>query len=106
MFQKKYFKKILLLVLTAIPFTPAGAYASWGNWNRPQHYEPRHHHYYPRHNYPHAGLHVSFLPHGSITISLGKSRYYYCDGVYYSRGHRDFVVVTPPVGVVIRTLPS
>ncbi len=42
---------------------------------------------------------------GLISLFVVGSRYYYCDGVYYTRGRHGYVVVVPPPGAVIRDIP-
>ena len=107
MLDRKNIKKVFAGVLTLISLIqPAPAYAWWEDGDRHDHFEHGEHRRYEHHEHPHCGLRVSFLPHGFFTISLGGSRYYYCDGVYYNRIDRDYVVVAPPIGASVRTIPE
>jgi hypothetical protein len=45
------------------------------------------------------------LPHGAISFSVGKDRYYAHRGVYYRRGKAGYYVVPAPRGAVVRQLP-
>ena len=56
---------------------------------------------------PPIGALFSRLPFGHITIGLGHRTHYYCDGVYYRRVPRGYVVVKePPEVVVVRETRS
>ncbi len=91
----KAFVGVLVVPLLAFPQL---SYADWGgHHSRPQHYRYQDH--------PRPGLHVSIIPPGSFTIRLGGSRYFYAEGVYYYRSGRDYVVVAPPVGARVASIP-
>ena len=83
----------------ALFIAPAQSYA-WGHGHDRGY---NHGHYY---HHPGLGVHVSLLPHGCFTIRLGGGRYYYYDGVYYTRVERDYVVIAPPTGAVVSTIPD
>lgn len=110
-------KLVLLGMLFALIFSAQAAHAdSWGRHgggrdrdrydrhDRHDRYDhDRHDGYryhgrkgvYVRYEYPSFGKIVLNLPGASIIVS-GKSKYYYCDGVYYRRGHGKYIVVAPP----------
>jgi len=88
----------------------------------PYHYRPnyyyrpvyRPHYYHPTYRLPHFihygprfGFHLSILPFGYSTIYVGRSPYYYNDGIYYrpytSGGYE---VTAPPIGAEVSRLPS
>ncbi len=94
-------KMSLVFLAMALFIQPTKSYA-WGEWHHHDHYD----HHYEYHQYPHFGLQASFLPHGFLTVGWGASRYYYCDGVYYRRSGFDYVVVAPPAGVIVNTIPA
>jgi hypothetical protein len=92
---------VLLSVLGLIALAPTVSYADRN------HDDNRHsnHHNYRYHDRPNFGLRVSFLPDNFFTVSLGRSRYYYSDGLYYNRAGSNYIIVRPPVGAVVRALP-
>lgn len=63
-------------------------------------------HYYRYHDHPHFGLHVPFLPEICFSLMVGGLMYYYYDGLYYRRFDRDYVVVEPPAGAIVRVVPG
>ena len=71
---------------------------AWGERGRDHREESPH--------YPVYGRFVFGLPGGFFSISLGGARYYYGDGVFYCHRGFGYVVVAPPVGVVIPTIPA
>jgi hypothetical protein len=54
---------------------------------------------------PHFGLRVAALPRECYTVWSDGVRYEYCDGYYYYRDRVDYVVVNPPVGTVLTSVP-
>ena len=74
---------------------PAEAHGGWGR--------PHHSRYYIHDHYPRYGEVIFGLPHGYVSIVLGSSRYYYCDGIFYRRVSRNYIVVAPPSVVVVET---
>ncbi|MBU0966681.1 MAG: SH3 domain-containing protein [Proteobacteria bacterium] len=48
---------------------------------------------------------IAKLPHGHRTIYVGRSPYYFWDGIFYSPGTRGYVVVSGPVGAIVASLP-
>lgn len=56
---------------------------------------------------PNSGLHVPVLPAGSKVYEFEGVSYYYYYGTYYvfDNSEYGFVVVTPPVGLVVDLLP-
>ena len=59
-----------------------------------------HGHYYPYHGYV-----VHELPYGYRPYYWHGSRYYFYGGVWYAPGPAGFVVVGPPAGLFLATLP-
>jgi hypothetical protein len=57
------------------------------------------------HYYPTPGTSVRFLPEGYHPYFYGGRPFYFYGGVWYAPGGPGFVVVRPPVGVVISVLP-
>jgi len=62
-------------------------------WNPPQ--------YYPRRGYV-----VERLPPRHRVVHYHGDRYYYSDGAWYRPYGPQFVVVTPPLGLVVSFLPD
>ncbi len=66
-------------------------------------FDDRFHH---NHYYPTVGYSVPVLPVGHIAVTFrGGGRFFFHSGVWYQPGGPGFVVVRPPVGVVIPILP-
>ncbi|MBF0478017.1 MAG: hypothetical protein HQL26_00905 [Candidatus Omnitrophica bacterium] len=63
-------------------------------------------HFYRYHDRPHFGMRVSLIPDDYFTVSLGRSRYYYYDGLYYDQIGTEYVIVNPPIGAVVNAIPS
>ena len=74
------------------------------NWPSDARWWDNHHHhnyYYPRPGYYASGLST----HAYATFYLGN-RYWYDNGIWYSPYEAGYVVVRPPYGVVVSTLPA
>ena len=55
----------------------------------------------------HPGLAVGVLPPGYVQVSVGAAGYYYYDGVYFQPTPAgSYVIVAPPVGVIVPQLPD
>src|SRR5579864_7152572 len=80
---------------------PERAYARPGP--RGQFYDNRynHGHYYPAH-----GAVVRDLPGGYHPYFYRGDRFFYAGGAWYRPGPVGFVVVGPPVGLFVATLPA
>ncbi len=63
------------------------------------------HRFYRYHDHPHFGINVDILPYRYHTVWVGRQRYYYSDGLYYSPYGREYVIVQPPVGAFVNTIP-
>ena len=98
-----------LLVAVGLMVYPSSSFA-WdrNDQNDYRHHSDRHHDDWKHDGYrDHArfGFSVNIIPNDCFRIFFGGSRFYYHDGTYYSRRHRDYVIVAPPVGVVVREIP-
>jgi hypothetical protein len=100
-----------MVVMMFILCLPTKSYAWWSLGIGTSHghgvdhgrgWDRDHHHYY---GHPYFGLHVSLLPQECYTVWSGGIRYYYCDGYYYRHDRVDYVVVNPPVGAVLTSVP-
>ena len=109
MLDKKIVIKLLSSVLiSTFLISPVKAYA-WGgdsDWHHRRNHRRDHfrHYEYPRH-YPARGTIIFDLPFGAVKVSIGGSRYYFCDGVYYRRAGFNYVVIPPPTGAVVTAVP-
>ena len=79
---------ILMLALLAVPQL---SYADWsvgigvGDRHDDRRFHREERHFYRYHEHPRYGLRMRFLPEGYFTIWAGGARYYYYDGLYYTR---------------------
>jgi hypothetical protein len=65
-------------------------------------FDDRFHH---DHYYPVRGYRVAALPAGAINISWGAGHFWYHGGVWFRPEGRRYVVVAPPIGVIVPVLP-
>jgi hypothetical protein len=49
---------------------------------------------------------VAALPFGAVAVSFGSRPYHYYDGYYYRPYGYQYMMVAPPVGIVVPALPS
>jgi hypothetical protein len=72
--------------------------------------EPYHKHHDTRHGhdhfYPDRGAVVRDLPRGTIGINYADVSYRYHDGIWLEPRGGAFIVVAPPIGIVVPTLPT
>jgi len=68
-----------------------------------QHHDTRHGH---DHVYPDRGAIVRDLPRGTIGINYADVSYRYHDAIWLEPRGPAFVVVAPPIGIVVPTLPT
>lgn len=57
------------------------------------------------HHYPAPGAPVRVVPPGARWVVWGGVNYRFFDGVWYAPGRSGFVVVRPPIGLMIGELP-
>jgi uncharacterized protein DUF6515 len=65
-------------------------------------YDDRFHH---NHYYPQYGYRVTALPPAPVEIRFRGAPFFFHSGVWYRNAGPDFVVVRPPVGIVVPILP-
>jgi len=76
---------------------------------RPHYYRPAYRYRLPHfsHYGPAFGFRLSILPFGYSTIHVGRSPYYYNDGIYYRPySNGGYEVTAPPLGAEVSRLPS
>ncbi len=57
------------------------------------------------HAYANFGVRVRAVPRGAMSLSYGSGRYWFNGGVWYRHRGADFVVVAPPIGIIVSVLP-
>lgn len=90
-------KGIVIILALVFLVQPGRVYAWAGGGSR--HQEPKHH------NYPKQGKASFWLPGNSVRVSLGGLTFYYGDGAFYRRSGPRYVVVSPPCGAVVSSIP-
>jgi hypothetical protein len=58
------------------------------------------------HVYPDRGSVVRDLPHGSILVNYAGMSYQFAEGVWFEPRGPAYLVVEPPIGLVVPTLPQ
>lgn len=105
---------VLLLVFSInVSLTATCAADEHGHgYRHVEHFEREHHRgyildrrYHHDHYYPPRGYSVRGLPGGYRFFRYHGGSYYFSNGIWYSPSGFGFVVVAPPVGLVIPVLP-
>ncbi len=99
MIKKLNISKILLMFLAAALLVPPASCYADGRDRR----EDRH--YYRYHDRPSFGMRVGFVPENAFIVDARGGRYYYYDGLYYNRMGAEYVLIDPPIGAVVATIP-
>jgi hypothetical protein len=55
--------------------------------------------------YHRPGYTIRTIPKVAVTVTLGSLVYYYADGIYYRRHHSGYIVIVPPIGLIVPVLP-
>jgi len=66
------------------------------------HFDARYGH---NHSYVNHGVVVGALPHEAIAVGYGPNHYWFSGGIWYRANGGRFVVIAPPIGVVVSVLP-
>jgi hypothetical protein len=56
--------------------------------------------------YPRLGISLGVLPYGYYPFYWGSSRFFYSDGFFYQYDNNQYVVVEPPLGAAVNSLPK
>jgi len=89
----------------------SASYADRDKWERRGHHERPsrdvqfEQRFEPRHSYPREGHIVRVLPHKHRPIHYHNKDFFYLEGVWYLSSGVDFVVVRPPLGIIVPILP-
>lgn len=59
----------------------------------------------PRPYYYRPGYTIRTIPKVAISVSLGSLLFYYTDGIYYRHHSNGFMVILPPIGLLVPVLP-
>src|SRR5437667_9531195 len=65
-------------------------------------FDDRFHH---NHYYPAVGYAVDVLPAGNVVVNFRSGRFWFHSGVWFQQAGPRYVVVRPPVGVLVPVLP-
>jgi hypothetical protein len=65
-------------------------------------FDDRFHH---NHYYPAVGYAVDVLPTGNVVVNFRSGRFWFHSGVWFQQAGPRYVVVKPPVGVLVPVLP-
>jgi hypothetical protein len=101
----------LLAAVCMVFINATSAFAQGTDQRRPEekiepyqkHRDARHGH---NHIYPDRGSIFRELPHGAVVINYAGISYRFHDGVWFEPQGPAYIVVAPPIGLVVPTLPS
>ena len=101
------------VVVARPPLRYSSPYRSNGYYKRPvvvnRYYYGGGYHPYPSYyrpfNRPSFGISINVLPRGYYPFYLGRSRYYYNDGLYYQPYQGYYQTIAPPLGALVPSLP-
>jgi hypothetical protein len=102
---------LLFATFLAVCLNPTCSYAQSGEQRRSEEQpEPYHKHHDTRHGhdhfYPDRGAIVRDLPRGTIGVNYADVSYRYHGGIWLEPRGPAFIVVAPPIGIVVPTLPT
>ena len=92
-----------VLMIALLAAAPVGAQHHGEHEAPPQHVDERHG---LNHPYNDRGAHVPDLPREALAVPRGNDRYWFHGGQWYRHDGPGFVVVAPPVGLIVPVLPS
>jgi hypothetical protein len=55
---------------------------------------------------PPIGFRIGALPIGFVSFTLANAAYYYYAGTYYQHYDNEYVVVQPPLGALVQSIPE
>ncbi|MEN8146505.1 MAG: DUF6515 family protein [Campylobacterota bacterium] len=59
----------------------------------------------PRPYYHRPGYTIRTIPKVAVSVSLGSLLFYYSHGIYYRHHLNGFIVILPPIGLIVPVLP-
>ncbi len=102
---------ISVSVLCAACLGATCAIAQTGQWGQAEDQIPPYRTHTDRrhgsdHVYPDRGSVVRDVPHGAVAVNYAGFTFRFADGVWYQRLGPAYIVVAPPIGLVVPQLPS
>jgi hypothetical protein len=99
------------VVFTTVAFLGAGAFAEGVDEQRGgeapvpynRHQDPHHGH---NHVYPDRGAIFRDLPRKAVTVNYAGVSYRFADGIWFEPRGPAFIVVAPPIGLMVPSLPG
>ena len=97
--MKKY------LVCGLIAFMLIGSLAASAQYGRGHgKYKSRGYHYDRYPSRPSVSI-IARLPFGAVSVTFGNRYYHYYRGAYYRPYNRGYIIVQPPIGIIVPSLP-
>lgn len=81
------------------------ASAQWSRHNG-RFYNRSYHYNYNRYHYRTSVSIIAHLPFGAVSVIFGNRYYHYYNGLYYRPYDRGYIIVEPPVGIIVPGLPG
>ncbi len=67
-------------------------------------YNSRSYHYNRYPSRPSVSI-IARLPFGAVSVTFGNRYYHYYRGAYYRPYNRGYIIVQPPIGIIVPSLP-
>jgi hypothetical protein len=101
--MKKFFLSGLIAVLLISSVTVSAQYGRhYGRGNNRYSYNRYSYNHYPSRS---SISIIARLPFGAVSVTFGDRYYHYYNGVYYRPYNRGYMIVPPPVGIIVPGLP-
>ena len=81
------------------------AFAQYGR-HHGRFYSRSYHYNYNRYPYRTSVSIIARLPFGAVSVAFGNRYYHYYNGLYYRPYDRGYVIVEPPIGIIVPGLPG
>ncbi len=65
----------------------------------------RHGHDYHYQDHPQFGMRINLISHDYVPVVVGRARYYYYDGLYYTPAGNEYILMSPPIGAIVPAIP-
>ena len=97
--MKIYMISALITLMLISGLTASAQYGrSHGRYNSRSY----HHNRYP--SRPSVSI-IARLPFGAVSVTFGNRYYHYYNGAYYRPYNRGYMIVQPPIGIIVPGLP-
>ncbi len=97
--EKRYGLRVVSVAIVSVLFFAQSMDAYAWQMRRDDHRKPVRH-------YPSRGNYEFWLGAAVTSLILGGTKYYYSKGVYYRKNLYGYIVVNPPCGAVVSTIPQ